>query len=81
MIHLDAGGTEANPIMDWTLQAGGYTLFKAVKLITTVVGLSVLLLHVKFKRVRALLTFTFIVYAALFVFHLYLVFLRHNPAA
>ncbi|MDH3592970.1 MAG: DUF5658 family protein [Planctomycetota bacterium] len=76
LIHLDAGGTEANPIMDWTLTAGGYPLFKAVKLITTVLGLSVLLVHVRFRRVKSLLKITFAIYAALFIFHLYIAFMR-----
>jgi len=79
LIHLQAGGTEANPVMAWTLAWGGHDGFKAVKIATTVVGLLVLLVHVRFRRVRALLTVAFLVYAAVFVFHIYLSWLRMAP--
>ena len=55
LIHLDAGGTEANPIMAWTLEWGGQNGFKTVKLVTTLLGLFFLLVHVRFKRVKSLL--------------------------
>ncbi len=76
LIHLNAGGTEANPVMAWTLDWGGDTAFKAVKVVTTLVGLSVLLLHVRFRRVRTLLALTLALYMGVFVFHLYLAHLR-----
>ena len=76
ILHLNAGGAEANPIMAWTLDVGGQSFFQFVKLLTTFLGLFVLLVHVRFRRVKALLTFTFLLYSALFVFHLYLVYLR-----
>ena len=79
LFHLNAGGAEANPIMAWTLDVGGHAFFKFVKLLTTFLGLFVLLVHVRFRRVKALLTFTFILYSALFVFHLYLVYLSAQP--
>jgi len=81
LFHLNAGGAEANPIMAWTLDVGGHSFFKFVKLLTTFIGLFILLVHVKFRRVKALLTFTFVLYSALFVFHLYLVYLRAQYAA
>ena len=43
LIHLEAGGTEANPVMAWALEWGGHGGFKAVKIVTTVIGLLVLL--------------------------------------
>jgi len=76
LVHLDAGGTEANPVMAFTLAQGGYALFKVVKLATTVLGLTVLLIHVRFRRVKGLLIFAFTLYAGIFLFHLYLVGLR-----
>ncbi len=76
VMHLNAGGTEANPVMAWMLSAGGQPLFMAVKIVSTLVGLFVLLIHVRFRRVRPLLTFTFLVYVGIFVFHMYLMHLR-----
>jgi hypothetical protein len=76
LFHLGAGGTEANPIMAWVLATGGNSFFGAVKVASTVVGLLVLLLHVRFRKVKALLTFAFILYAGVFVFHVWLTFAR-----
>jgi len=76
LVHLEAGGTEANPIMAWTLTWGGEGAFKAVKVATTVLALAVLLLHVRFQRVRSLLTFAFILYAGVLLFHFYLAHVR-----
>jgi hypothetical protein len=76
LVHLDAGGTEANPVMAWALEWGGHGGFKAVKIATTFLGLLVLLVHVRFRRVRALLSVAFVVYAGVFVFHLYLTWMR-----
>lgn len=76
LIHLNAGGTEANPVMAWALEWGGHGAFKAVKVATTVIGLLVLLVHVRFRRVRTLLTVAFLVYAAVFAFHIYLSWMR-----
>lgn len=76
LVHLDAGGTEANPVMAWALEWGGQGGFKAVKIATTVIGLLVLLVHVRFRRVRALLSVAFVVYAGVFAFHIYLTWMR-----
>jgi hypothetical protein len=76
LFHLDAGGTEANPVMAWALEWGGHDGFKAVKIATTVIGLLVLLVHVRFRRVRALLSVAFLVYAGVFAFHIYLTWMR-----
>ncbi|MHC4959033.1 MAG: DUF5658 family protein [Planctomycetota bacterium] len=78
LVHLGHGGREANPIMAWALEAGGERLFIITKLASTFVGLFVLLVHVRFRRVRPLLTFAFVMYAALFVFHMYLVYMRET---
>ncbi|MHC4973553.1 MAG: DUF5658 family protein [Planctomycetota bacterium] len=76
IMHLDAGGTEANPVMAWALELGGQRAFEIVKLASTFLGLFVLLVHVRFRRVKTLLAFAFAVYASVFVFHLYLIWLR-----
>ena len=76
ILHLNAGGTEANPVMAWALEWGGQRAFETVKLASTFLGLFVLLVHIRFRRVKMLLTFAFAVYASVFVFHLYLIWLR-----
>lgn len=76
IMHLDAGGTEANPVMAWALAWGGQRAFQMVKLASTFIGLFVLLVHVRFRRVKSLLAFAFAIYASVFVFHLYLIWLR-----
>jgi len=81
LVHLNAGGTEANPVMAWALEWGGHGGFKAVKIATTIVGLAVLLVHVRFRRVRALLTVAFLVYAGVFCFHIYLTWIRFAATA
>lgn len=68
--HLARGGSEANPLMAWLLEFGAGT-FAFVKIATTVAGLFILLLHVRFRRVRGLLTFAAGLYAALMVWHAY----------
>jgi hypothetical protein len=79
LVHLDAGGTEANPVMAAFLEWGGYPLFKFVKLATTFLGLGILLVHVRFKKVRTLLGFAFLIYFGVFIFHIYLAFMRAAP--
>ncbi len=69
LIHLAVGGEEANPAMAWLL-SHGRGVFGAVKMATTMLGLLVLLLHVRFRRVRTLLFGAFFLYAALMVWHL-----------
>jgi hypothetical protein len=71
--HLGRGGSEANPLMAWLLGFGADT-FGLVKIATTLAGLFLLLLHVRFRHVRALLTFTAGLYAALMVWHAYVGF-------
>ena len=72
IIHLNAGGTEANPVMAWILDVGGHSLFIAAKLFSTVVGLLVLLVHVRVRRVHGLLVLAFLLYSGILFFHLYL---------
>lgn len=79
LVHLDAGGTEANPVMAAFLEWGGYPLFKLVKLATTFLGLAILLVHVRFRKVRTLLGVAFLIYFGVFIFHIYLAFMRATP--
>ena len=76
LIHLGAGGREANPVMDWFLDWGGTDAFSVAKFLFTVVGLLVLLVHARFDRVRSLLRFAFGIYGLLFLFHLYVMYVR-----
>jgi len=81
IFHLNHGGTEANPVMAWMLDMGGQPLFMAVKLVSTFAGLFVLLVHVRFRRVKSLLTVAFVLYLGIFIFHLYLGYLRTTAGA
>lgn len=76
ILHLNDGGHEANPIMAWMLALGGQPLFVAVKLLSTAVGLFVLLVHVRFRKVKGLLGLAFVLYLGIFVFHLVLMHWR-----
>jgi hypothetical protein len=76
LVHLDAGGKEANPVMDWFLTWGGTDAFSIAKVLFTVIGLLVLLVHVRFDRVRSLMRFALGLYALLFLFHLYVMYVR-----
>jgi hypothetical protein len=81
LVHLNAGGTEANPVMAWVLEWGGHAGFRAVKLLATFLGLGVLLVHVRFRRVKRLLAFAFLLYLAIFAFHIYLAVMRTGTLA
>lgn len=76
LVHLSVGGKEANPVMDWFLQIGGTHAFTIAKTVFTLLGVSVLLLHVRFERVKLLMRLAFTLYLALFIFHLYVVAVR-----
>ncbi|MGQ0612935.1 MAG: DUF5658 family protein [Planctomycetaceae bacterium] len=75
LIHLAVGGEEANPAMAWLLSRGR-GVFGAVKMGTTMLGLLVLLLHVRFRRVRTLLIGALCLYAALMGWHLVVAVVR-----
>ncbi|MEL6428284.1 MAG: DUF5658 family protein [Planctomycetota bacterium] len=69
LVHLRAGGSEANPLMAWLIGAGGLGLFCAVKLAMTTLGSLVLLVHARFPLARFGLVLGATVYAALMVWH------------
>jgi hypothetical protein len=67
--HLDAGGSEANPLLAAVLAGGGLLAFVAAKLGLTLMALFVLLLHTRFPLGRLGLTIGFTLYASLMAWH------------
>ncbi len=67
--HLSRGIEEANPIMAWTLAAGGTTGFTLVKLGVSVLGCGFLLLHARFRCTRLLLPIALTAYACVMAIH------------
>ena len=61
--HFSRGIGEANPIMAWTLAAGGTTGFSITKLGISILGCSFLLLHARFRYTRLLLPIVLAAYA------------------
>jgi len=76
LLHLDAGGREANPVMAWFLEKGGVDAFSIAKTLFTLVGVCVLLLHARFTRVNTLFRMALGLYGLLFLFHLYVLYVR-----
>jgi hypothetical protein len=68
LIHLSNGGAEANPIMAWAWR-GGDVVFGAVKIGITLFSLSLLLIHIRFRRSDLFLAFAFLLYAGVFAYH------------
>ncbi len=71
LVHVNAGGAEANPVMAWFLAQGGAPGFSVAKLILTLGGALVLLVHIRFPGVRRILTGLVGVYLALIIYHGY----------
>ncbi len=59
--------------MKMALESGNGT-FVVVKLVTTIIGLFVLLLHIRFRRVWPLLNTVLVLYVAVLLYHLALRF-------
>ena len=74
LVHLKAGGREVNPLMGYLVESGGL-VFGVVKLGMTLVGLLVLLIHVRFRWARFFLNLALGVYTLLLMYHLYLRFI------
>lgn len=66
--YLDLGGEEANPIMRWALDSGRET-FAVAKIALTLAGAVFLLLHARFRGVRAALEVLFLLYVVLIGYH------------
>ena len=71
LLYVQAGGEEANPLMAWALSHGRH-VFAAVKMGITAIGVIVLLLHIKFTRVRRCVQLVFLAYCVLMLYHTWL---------
>lgn len=69
ILHLAEGGTEANPVMKWFLDAGGLSAFAAAKVLLTLGAAVFLLIHARFRITRPALWGLAVMYAALMGFH------------
>lgn len=69
IVHLRAGGAEANPIMDWFLQQGGEPAFVAAKVFAALPATLFLLLHVRFRGAFVGLVGLGVMYMALVAYH------------
>jgi hypothetical protein len=69
LLHLQAGGAEANPIMDWFLELGGIPAFAFAKVLMTAVPVVFLLLHARFRGTWPALVGLSVMYAALMGYH------------
>lgn len=69
LVHIRAGGGEANPLMDRCLDAGGVPLFVSAKLGLTAVASFFLLLHARFPIARVSLFALGSIYACVLGYH------------
>lgn len=72
LVWLDRGGSEGNPLMDWALQAGD-SVFLFQKCAVAGVWLLVLLVHKNFRIAQIGMWSLLAVYAALALYHAFLV--------
>ncbi|HZN58819.1 MAG TPA: DUF5658 family protein [Planctomycetota bacterium] len=71
LLHIQAGGTEANPVMRAAL-AMGIPVFVSLKAWITCVGALVLALHERFRLGRIGMSVAVACYAALLIYHVLL---------
>lgn len=69
LLHLAAGGGEANPVMDWFLAHGGPAAFAAAKILMTSLAALYLLLHARFRGTRPGLWGLSVMYVAVMGYH------------
>lgn len=69
LLHLEFGGSEANPMLAWTYDAGGDLVFALVKVLATGLGAFALLVHVRFVGVRCALQVLVWIYALVMLWH------------
>ncbi len=67
--HFSRGIGELNPVMAWTLAAGGTTGFSITKLGISILGCGFLLLHARFRYTRILLPIALAAYAYVMAIH------------
>lgn len=71
LLYVRAGGEEANPFMAWAL-SHGEDAFAAAKMGITIIGVVVLLMHIRFTRVRRCVQVIFLLYCLLMLYHTWL---------
>jgi len=71
LLHLAAGGEEANPVMAWFLETGGALGFASAKLLMTAGAALFLLWHVRFRGTQVALWGLAALYAGVMVYHLH----------
>ncbi len=71
LAHLDRGGREINPLMDWAIGIGPLA-FLAIKCFLTGSGMLLLVLHRFFAGVKIMLAAVLSLYSLLMVYHLVL---------
>jgi len=71
LAHLDRGGREVNPLMDWAIGLGPVA-FLAIKCFLTGSGMLLLVLHRFFAGVRIMLASVLALYVILMLYHLVL---------
>ncbi len=69
LLHLQAGGGEANPIMDWFLGIGGIPAFACAKVFMTAAPVLFLLVHARFRGTWPALLGLSAMYVALMGYH------------
>jgi len=72
LLYIQKDGKEANPIMRALIDAAPPTQFVVLKCVVTNLGLAVLCMHKSFRFVKPMIATLLAVYAALFVYHIYL---------
>jgi hypothetical protein len=72
LLYIQRDGKEANPVMRALIQSSAPTTFVLLKCVITNVGLAVLCLHKNFKYVKPMIATLLFIYAALFLYHIYL---------
>ena len=69
LVHLDAGGSEVNPVMAWFVRHTDTTGFGVAKMSGTVFGALLLLIHIRFTGVMRILQLLVVGYLFLLVWH------------
>ena len=69
--HLAGGGQEMNPLMRVVVGPGNYGLFVRVKLAVTLSCLLFMLIHIRFRIMRAALPWVVALYLSVLALHVY----------
>lgn len=66
--YISAGGSEANPIMDFLLNLGGPVFF-VYKYVVTAIGIFILCVHKNFRHVQTIIVLILVLYVGLMFYH------------